>query len=107
PAGSASSVDTCAGTPRRLCPLGLAPGGVCLATPVTRGAGGLLHHPFTLTRTAHPQVRGRWRSAFCGTFPHVTVGGCYPPPCSVESGPSSVGRGPTRPPDRLVRWVQP
>ncbi len=31
--------------------LDLAPGGVCLATPVTRGAGGLLHHRFTLTPT--------------------------------------------------------
>ena len=30
-------------------PLGLAPGGVCLATAVTCGAGGLLHHRFTLT----------------------------------------------------------
>lgn len=28
---------------------GLAPGGVYLAGPVTRPAGGLLHHPFTLT----------------------------------------------------------
>ncbi len=30
-------------------PLGLAPGGVYRAAPVTRGAGGLLHHRFTLT----------------------------------------------------------
>src|SRR5438045_9769389 len=30
-------------------PLGLAPGGVYRATPVTRGAGGLLPHRFTLT----------------------------------------------------------
>src|SRR3954466_13511334 len=30
-------------------PLGLAPGGVYRATPVTWGAGGLLHHRFTLT----------------------------------------------------------
>jgi len=28
---------------------GLAPGGVCRAAPVTRRAGGLLHHRFTLT----------------------------------------------------------
>lgn len=28
---------------------GLAPGGVYLASPVTQGAGGLLHHRFTLT----------------------------------------------------------
>ena len=30
-------------------PFDLAPGGVCLATPITRRAGGLLHHRFTLT----------------------------------------------------------
>ena len=30
-------------------PFDLAPGGVYRATPVTRGAGGLLHHRFTLT----------------------------------------------------------
>ncbi len=30
-------------------PLDLAPGGVCRATPVAWGAGGLLHHRFTLT----------------------------------------------------------
>src|SRR6478752_3925642 len=30
---------------------GLAPGGVYLAFPVTREAGGLLHHRFTLTRS--------------------------------------------------------
>lgn len=29
---------------------GLAPSGVYLAAPVTRGTGGLLHHRFTLTR---------------------------------------------------------
>src|SRR5213076_1556484 len=37
-------------TPSRVVrPLGLAPGGVYRATPVTRGAGGLLPHRFTLT----------------------------------------------------------
>lgn len=35
------------GHPSRL--LDLAPGGVCSATSVTRDAGGLLHHRFTLT----------------------------------------------------------
>ncbi len=30
-----------------------------------------------------------WRSVFCGTFPRVAPGGCYPPPCPVEPGPSS------------------
>ena len=65
-------------------PRDLAPGGVYRATPVTWGAGGLLHRRFTLTglRTAR-------RSVFCGTVPRVTPGGRYPPPCSVESGLSS------------------
>src|SRR5690625_1963152 len=62
---------------------GFAPGGVCLAMPVTWRAGGLLHHRFTLT------------AARCGgllsvaLIPRVTPGGRYPPPCSVESGLSS------------------
>ena len=47
---------------------GLAPGGVCRAAAVARGAGGLLPHRFTLTG------RGR-RSVLCGTVPRVTPGG--------------------------------
>jgi hypothetical protein len=83
--------------------LDLAPGGVCLATPVTRGAGGLLHHRFTLTPTP---LREPGRSVLCGTVPRVAPGGCYPPPCSVESGLSSMPRDiatarPTRPRDSV------
>jgi len=48
-------------------PLGLAPGGVYRATPVTRGAGGLLPHRFTLTGRSR-------RSVLCGTVPRVTPG---------------------------------
>jgi len=44
--------DVCAGRPRTAGPFGLAPGGVYRAAPVARGAGGLLHHRFTLARTA-------------------------------------------------------
>ncbi len=50
---------------------GLAPRGVCQATPVTRSAGGLLPHPFTLasmTPCATRGTRADWRSGFCGTF---------------------------------------
>src|SRR5690606_32162193 len=38
--------------------LGLAPGGVCLASDITATAGGLLHHRFTLTRrpVSRPQA---------------------------------------------------
>src|SRR6476661_3872526 len=35
--------------PHQVRPFGLASGGVCLATPVTRDAGALLPHRFTLT----------------------------------------------------------
>ena len=101
-----------AGRPRTLAqlaaeplPSDLAPGGVYRAARVTRGAGGLLHHRFTLAGPVGP-VR---RSALCGTVPRVAPGGCYPPPCPVESGLSSAGTAapdggrPTRPPGRLVR----
>src|ERR1700712_3212185 len=53
---------------RRL--LDLAPGGVYLAAPVTRDAGGLLHHRFTLTG----RPSGARRSVFCGTVPRLTPG---------------------------------
>src|SRR5580693_8470623 len=69
-------------------PLDLAPGGVYQAAQVTPNAGGLLHHRFTLTPG---RVRGR--SVFCGTFPRVTPGRCYRPPCPAEPGPSSTPPG--------------
>src|SRR4051812_35726918 len=77
---------------------GLAPGGVYRAATVTRRAGGLLHHRFTLTT-----ARRRWRSAFCGTVPRVTSGGCWPPPCPVEPGPSSKESPPPRSPGQPIR----
>jgi hypothetical protein len=44
------------------------------------------------------------RSVFCGTFPRVTPGRRYRPPCPAEPGPSSPGRSvPARPPGRLAR----
>ena len=83
--------------------LDLAPGGVCRAGPVTRTAGGLLHHRFTLTAPAREHGR---RSVLCGTVPRVAPGGCWPPPCPVEPGPSSAApsrRSVTRSPGRPVR----
>src|SRR5262249_57191467 len=41
-------------------PLDLAPGGVYRAARVTPGAGGLLHHRFTLTGAAAPAVCSLW-----------------------------------------------
>src|SRR5690606_31570324 len=49
----------------------LAPGGVYRAAPVTRGAGALLPHRFTLTTQP---AKGRGRSVLCGTVPRVTPG---------------------------------
>jgi hypothetical protein len=77
-------------TPRRI-PSDLAPGGVYRAAAVTCGAGGLLHHRFTLTSGQDLSPAPR-RSAFCGTFPRVTPGRRYRPPCPAEPGPSSPGR---------------
>ena len=50
-----AALERSRGAVRRRHLLGLAPGGVCRATPVTGGAGGLLHHRFTLTT---PIARG-------------------------------------------------
>ena len=75
--------------------LGLASGGVYRAEPVTRSAGALLPHRFTLTSSK--PFRGKpqgdfdvWRSTFCGTFPVLANGGYYPPPCPVKPGLSSL-----------------
>ena len=46
--------DLIGGQPPSL--LGLAPGGVCQAATVARGAGGLLHHRFTLAGDHSPAV---------------------------------------------------
>src|SRR5262249_11584487 len=58
PAGSGGppSGACAAGTRGAWPPFDLAPGGVYLAVPVTRRAGGLLHHPFTLTGGLGPSA---------------------------------------------------
>ena len=83
-------------------PLGLAPGGVYLATPVTRDAGGLLPHRFTLTAAAETAT------AVCFLW-HCPAGHPGLPltttlPCGVRTflGDAPEGTS-TRPPDRLVR----
>jgi hypothetical protein len=50
---------------------------------------GLLVVSYT-TVSPLPKARGPRRSAFCCTFSRIAPGGCYPPPCSVEPGRSSV-----------------
>ena len=83
---------------------GLAPGGVYLAFPVTREAGGLLHHRFTLTRSPLSKDSGCWRSVLCGTCLRVTPSGRYPPPCPVEPGRSSSHLRDARPPGCPIRF---
>src|SRR5690606_23213176 len=83
--------------------LGLAPGGVYLAASVTRGAGGLLPHRFTLTEFA-----ARANSAVCFLWPFPAG----PPglllattlPCGVRTFlGDGVTTPPTRPPGHLAR----
>jgi hypothetical protein len=70
--------------------LGLAPGGGYLAICITANAGGLLHHLFTITApegrlfvsvALFRQVRASRR---------LPRPGCYPTPCSMECGLSSI-----------------
>jgi hypothetical protein len=83
---------------------GLAPGGVYLASPVTREAGGLLHHRFTLTWSPPCETQDHARrSVLCGTGLRVTPSGRYPPPCSAEPGRSSSHLRDARPPGQPIR----
>jgi hypothetical protein len=69
--------------------LGLAPNGGYLAIRITTDAGGLLHHLFTMTPHGGAVC-------FCGPCPagwllaEVPRPGCYPTPCSMECGLSSM-----------------
>ena len=60
---------------------GLAPGGACRAASVARSA--------VVSYTAVSPLPLARRFVFCGAFPRVTPGGCYPPPFPVEPGRSS------------------
>jgi hypothetical protein len=99
--GRATRDGTASRRPVRLM-LGLAPGGVCLAGPVTRAAGGPLHHPFTLA-PAHPGRAALRQSTLCCTCRRVAPPGCYPAPCSTEFGLSSKRRAAPRPSGSLSR----
>jgi hypothetical protein len=79
--------------PQTISPLlGLAPGGGYLAICITADAGGLLHHLFTIT--LHLKVEGLFVSValfrqVCA-FRRLPRPGCYPTPCSMECGLSSI-----------------
>src|SRR3990172_499144 len=84
---------------------GLAPGGVCQASP-SPGCWCALTAPFHPYPAGSPQQEREqglptWRYLFCGTFPGVAPGGRYPPPCPVESGLSSPVLRSERPPGPL------
>jgi hypothetical protein len=86
----------------RPCPtLGLAPGGVCLATPVARGTGALLPHRFTLT-CALGAIGGLFSVALSCGSPRLAVN--QRPALRSPDLPRSghrPGAGP-RPPGRLT-----
>lgn len=73
--------------------LGLAPGGGYLAIRITANAGGLLHHLFTITLIP---CGVSWLFVSVALVRQVSSSrrvprpGCYPTPCSVECGLSSV-----------------
>ena len=87
-------------TPKNASLFGLAPNGVYLADLVTKAAGALLPHPFSLTVfiripgcrnpdwTQQNRTRG-WRSTLCCTCLRVAPTGCYPAFCPMEPGLSS------------------
>jgi hypothetical protein len=84
-------------------PFGLAPGGVYRAVPVTRDAGGLLHHRFTLTSA--PSIS--WGEAVCFLW-HCPAGHPGLPltttlPCGVRT---FLG-GPVPGPDATARPARP
>ncbi len=85
-------------TGRRWSLLGLAPGGACLAAPVTWCAGELLPHRFTLAS------HNVWAVCSLLRLPRVTTPGRYPAPCPAESGLSSPkGRGRLADSSRSIR----
>src|SRR5215831_13541195 len=88
---------------RRMGPCDLAPGGVYRAARITPGAGGLLHHRFTLT----PGPAETWPGAVCSLWhcPAGHPGSVLPTtlPCGARTFlTGSCTHGPVRPPGRLA-----
>src|SRR4051812_39718194 len=101
PTGSSDLPAGSGGPPSNACaapggePLGLAPGGVYRAAPVTRGAGGLLHHRFTLT-SRFAAGGGLFSVALSRGSPRVAVDNH--PALRSPDFPRRRARPPTRPP---------
>jgi hypothetical protein len=68
--------------------LGLAPGGVYHAAPVT-GSAVVSYTTLSPLPVLCGFPRGHRRFAFCGTFQRLAASGRYPAPCPVELGLSS------------------
>ena len=104
PAASSGLPGTQTGraAPRPL--LGLAPGGVYHATPVTRSP---VRSYRTLSPLPDPPHGGHRRFAFCGTFRRLTAPGRYPAPCPAELGLSSGGASPSGDPHSRALWKVP
>ena len=83
--------------------LDLAPGGVYLATPVTRRTGGLLHHRFTLTAQIHMAT---WEAVcFLWHCPAGCPGSVLPItlPCGARTFLGRLWRRRTRSPGQPIR----
>ena len=94
PAGSSGLPEDGAGrsspTNRRCPPIWPCSGWGLPNAPITEGAGALLPHHFTLTADRPDESRRPSAVCFCGTFRRVAPPGCYPAPCPVELGRSSL-----------------
>src|SRR5664279_4734421 len=116
PAGSGGQPSNACALPSRTNAsrelLDLAPGGVYRAVPVTRDAGGLLHHRFTLTGSPSRETGGLFSVALSRGSRRVAVDNhpaLWSPdfprrPTDDRPGePERTNGRATRPPDRLVR----
>jgi hypothetical protein len=87
--------------------LGLAPGGVCRATPVTRNAGALLPHRFTLTCARSGRARAE-PSAVCSLWHFPSDHSAWPLASTLPFGvptfldPVTLASAEPRPPGRLT-----
>jgi hypothetical protein len=93
--------------------LDLAPGGGYLAVDIAAYAGGLLHHLFTLALSC-PSPKpcgfgGGWKGRSVSVVQSVRLPrpGCYPAPCFMECGLSSMARSHRGHPVSLGNFIIP